>query len=794
MNQIHYFCKLKIQYFKYNNLVFYSIKDFQKYKLVHLFIFFILIFLNSCNITKYIEENEYLLSKVKIKIHNNDLDKDELKNYLRQKPNRRILGLKMPLGMYSLSKKGKDNWINNFLRKNGEPPIIFKEHLTRQSKEQLSLYLINKGYRNSQVTDTVKIKGQKATVVYNIKPNQPYTISNIKYQIEAPHLKSLILNDTSNSLIQQGIMFNLNLLDRERMRITNHLKTKGYYDFSKDYISFIADTNAREKKASVTIKVEKHKEKKADTTITTVHPKYKIRNIYVVTDYNKQTIMKNRDLLYSTMDTVNYGNIHFSYHNESKVKPKMLTQSIYIKKGDFYDSEDVQETHSHLSSLRIINIVNIEFEKIPDSTLTHLRELNCFIRLTPTKSQSYTVEVEGTNSSGDIGFGGNFTYQHKNLFRSAEIFDLSIKGGIEFIKKRSISNLDNTTEFGSEARLRIPRFLLPLKGENFVKKHNPLTSLSISYNYQKRPDYTRRISNVSYGYRWKGNKHLTHLINPLELNLVKLLESTSQFRKQINRNPYLKESYEEHTIAVTNYSVIYNNQSMNRSKDFIFVRYNVEPAGNILTGVYHLFNVSKQSGAYHLFGNPYSQYIKSNIDFRYYQILNESDKLVYRFFAGAGYPYNNSMAMPFEKKYFSGGANSIRAWQVRSLGPGSYQEEVFYPFPNNLGDIKLEANLEYRFDLFWVIEGALFLDMGNIWAINRSDERKGALFKFNDFYKDIAIGSGIGTRFDFSFFIFRIDFGLKTRYPENKAKRWIFNRKKIGTNDYNINIGIGYPF
>ncbi len=777
--------------------MFHHVKDSKIYKKLYFLTFFILIFLNSCNITKHVEENEYLLSKVKVKTRDNDLDKDELKNYLRQKPNRRILGLKMPLGMYSLSKRNKDNWIHNFLRKNGDPPVIYEEYLTRQTTEQLSLYLINKGYRNALVTDTVKIKGQKATVIYKIEANEPYTISNINYQIEAPLLKSLILNDTSNSLLNKGIIFNLNLLDKERSRITRYIRNKGFYDFSKDYISFIADTNASQKKASVTIKVEQHKEKRADTTVKKQHPRYKIKNIYVVTDYDKKTVMKNRDLFYNTMDTVKYENLYFLYHDELKVKPQMLTQSIYIKQDDFYNSDDVQETHGHLSSLRIINIVNIKFEKVHDSLSAykhHVRELNCYIRLTPSNSQAYTVEIEGTNSSGDIGVGGSLTYQHKNLFRRAEIFDLSIKGGIEFIKKRSIASLDNTTEFGSEARLRIPRFLLPLKGENFVKKFNPLTSLSISYNYQKRPDYTRRISNVSYGYRWKGNKHLTHMINPLELNLVKLLESTSQFREQINQTPYLKESYEEHTIAVTNYSVIYNNQSIQQTKDFIFIRYNIEPAGNFLTGVYHLFNVSKQEGAYQLFGNPYSQYIKSDIDFRYYHIINESDKLVYRFFAGAGFPYNNSLVMPFEKKYFSGGANSVRAWQVRSLGPGSFEEEEFYPFPNNLGDIKLEANIEYRFDLFWVIEGALFLDMGNIWAINRSDDREGALFRFNNFYKDIAIGGGIGTRFDFSFFVFRIDFGLKTRYPDKKSNRWIFKQDKIGSNDYNINIGIGYPF
>jgi outer membrane protein assembly factor BamA len=609
----------------------------------------------------------------------------------------------------------------------------------------------------------------------------------------------LIAKDTVNSFIEKGDRFDINVLEKERKRISEYLKNQGYYDFSKKYIFFQADTTVPGQKVNLTIEIKKYRIRKNGTVVKkTVHPKYKINKIFVVTDYNKEEVLKNKEKFYQTLDTVRYDSLYFLYHDELSIKPGVIAQSVYVNQHSVYNNNDVEKTYQHLSSLQILRLVNILFTKKNDTvadadSALRFKNLNCTIRLTPALSQSYTVNIEGTNSSGDIGMAGNLIYKHRNLFHGAEVFNFRIRGGIEAVKERYKGRLDNTMELGTELRLQIPRFILPVKGDNFVKKYNPSTSFSLSYNFQQRPDYTRRIINGSYGYNWKGSDIISHRINPIEINLVKLLESTEQFRKQINTNPFLKKSYEEHFIAVTNYSFIYNDQNIKKNTDFVFFRFNFESAGNIVTGVNELLNTEKQEGAYHLLGNKYAQYLKSDIDLRYYHQLNPSDKLVYRFFAGAGYPYGNSSVMLFEKKYFSGGANSIRAWQVRALGPGSYKEEEYTPFPNNLADIKLEGNIEYRFNMFWVLEGALFTDMGNIWAIRSNDARPGALFK-GDFYKDIAVGSGFGTRFDFSFFIFRVDFGFKIRDPGRQTKKWIFSQKHINSRDFSINVGIGYPF
>lgn len=760
----------------------------------------ILVLLSSCNTTKYVGKDEYLLSKIKIKCKDKDCDKDQLKNYIRQTPNRKILGTNALLGIYSLSQKGKDNWINQWLRSIGEKPVILDEYMVRQSREQLRLYLVNQGYRNAEVSDTLIKQDHQAKVLYRIKANQPYRIKQINYNIHDTGLSHFIMQDTSNSLLRKGMVFNLNVLEEERKRITHYLKSKGYYSFSPEYVFFQADTNARKKAVDLTLEIKKYRKKDPDSDVTRMaHPRYKIKDIYVVTDYDKEKVLRNREQFYETLDTVCTDSIYFLYHDELSINPDILTQSIYVQNGSFYNYRQVEETNDHLSALQILRLVNIKFDEVNDSSrqsdsLSSVRLLNCRINLTPGISQSYTIDIEGTNSSGDIGIGGNLSYQHKNLFRNAEVFNFRIRGGLEAIKERNKGRLDNTMEFGSQINLRIPRFILPFKGENFVKRYNPSSAVTLSYSYQQRPDYTRRILNTSFGYKWKGSPQITHIVNPVEVNFVRLLETTKDFRRQINLNPYLRKSYEEHFLTVSNYSFIYNNQDIEENRDFIYFRFNAESAGNMLTGISEWLDVKKQDGAYHLFDNRFAQYIKGDVDFRYYQQLNPSDKLVYRFFAGAAYPYGNSSVMLFEKKYFAGGANSIRAWQVRALGPGSYKEKDYARFPNNLADIKLEGNFEYRFDLFWVLEGALFTDFGNVWAINKEDEREGALFKWNRFYNDIAVGSGFGTRFDFSFFVFRIDFGIKMRDPAKTGEKWIFNDNTFNSRDFNVNVGIGYPF
>jgi outer membrane protein assembly factor BamA len=430
----------------------------------------------------------------------------------------------------------------------------------------------------------------------------------------------------------------------------------------------------------------------------------------------------------------------------------------------------------------------------PPAGLANLdRYLNCNIKLSPLNKQSYTVELEGTNSSGIFGVAGNLNYSHKNLFRGAEIFDIGIKGGIEIGNSEYLSKVGTILELGVASNIRIPKFWLPFKTEQFIKRYSPKTNISLAYNFQRRPNYTRTIANTSFGYTWKGNRNITHIVNPIELNAVKLFEIDSAFMAEISANPYLKYSYEDHFVSVISYSVIYNNQKINKISDFQVIRVRLESAGNLLQAYNVITDKQTVDGQYQLFSLKYSQFFRGEFDFRYYMAINQTDRIVYRFFLGVGYPYGNSKAIPFEKAFYTGGFNSIRAWAPRTLGPGSYKLPETSTFPSSTADMKIEANAEYRFKLFWILEGALFADVGNIWAITENDTREGAQFHWNTFMNDMAVGLGLGLRFDFSFFIFSIDGGLKTRDPSYEGNQW-FPYNPLTVNDFTVNVGIGYPF
>ncbi len=754
--------------------------------------------ITACNPTKYVPKGDYLLENYKIEQTQKKVDKSELESYVKQKPNKRIIGFRFHLSMYNLANPGKDNWFNNWLRTIGEEPVIFDEIATEKTTNQLRLYMRNKGYYDARVTDSVILKKKTASVIYRIKPNVPYRIRNISYYFEDTTLRDPVLKDTVNSLIHRGGLFDMNVLQQERERIETMLKNKGYYNFSKEFIYFDADTALINHKVDLEMGIKKYVIRNRDNLSRVVdHKKYKIRNVSINMNYEPGIDVENEKIDVNKIDTLKYDGLRFLYVKKPLVKPQVLAQSDYILPGDLYRLDNVTKTYNHLSSLRLFKFVNMQFyevEKKNSYEKADTGSLDCVIQLSPYTLQSYTVEVEGTNSSGNLGIAGNVIYQHKNLFGGAEALDFKIKGAIETLQEAYGRKFNNTLELGTEAKISIPKFLLPFRTEGFIKKFNPKTLLTIAYNYQRRPDYTRTIANASFGYYWHGNRYLNHTVNPIEINLVKLPSISSTFKDQI-AGTYLENSYQQHLVAVSNYSFTFNNQNIKKNTDFMYFRFNFEEAGNLLTTFNDLIHSHKVDGSYQLFGTQYSQYLKSDIDYRYYQQINESDKLVYRFFAGAAYPYGNAKAIPFEKEYFGGGANGIRAWQVRNLGPGSYHEETPSAYPNKMADMKLEANLEYRFKLFWVLEGALFMDAGNIWAITSADERPGALFKWNKFYKDIAIGAGAGTRFDFSFFIFRFDVGLKLRDPSlPSGSRWIPGSRPLTAKDFGFNIGIGYPF
>lgn len=763
----------------------------------------IVFLLYSCSSTKHVPEDRYLLNRFKIETDNKKIDKKELETYIRPKPNKRILGIKFYLGLYNLS-GDKDNRLNNWLQRIGEAPALWDEFEIGKNNERLKLYLRNKGYYYAQIDDTARIKKKKARVKYAIETGEPYLIRNINYQFRDTTLRNLILRDTINSLLKRGSLFDVDIMQSERERIEEYLQTYGYYNFSRDYIFFQADSLKNIMQVDLTATFNEFQVKRPDGTyvLQTPHRKYRIRNVYIFPEFDQKEALIDYKAYVNSLTEEVYNDFRFLFDEQIRINPLIVTQSIYIIPGEMYHIDDVRKTYQHLSSLRIFKLVNIYFEETEPFNTYYQADypLDCYIQLSPSTLQSYAVELEGTNSSGNIGAAGNISYLHRNLFGGGENLNVRIKGAVEFLRKidstqiQKLKGIDELYEAGIDTRITLPQFLIPVKTENFIRKYNPKTQVTLAGNIQKRPDYTRGIVNAGFGYRWSTSPEASHIINPLDINFVKMFRIDSVFRNDI-RGTYLEHSYEDKLITALNYSFIYNNQDIKKLKNYVFLRINAEQSGNLLSGMYSIVGIKNEDGNYEIMKNEFAQYLKGDVDLRYYQIVDDKTSFVYRIFMGVAFPFGNSVAIPFEKQYFTGGANGIRAWPVRNLGPGTYRETRSV-YPNATADIKLEANFEYRFKLFWILEGALFADAGNIWAISKDDKREGTVFAWNSFYKQIAVGTGVGLRMDLSFFVFRIDLGIKARDPSLEAgPQWVIpNRPDQDYKYTNFHVAIGYPF
>ena len=746
----------------------------------------------SCATTKYVPEGERLLSKVEINNTAENVSKQELKSYLRQQENLKILGFwKLYLGVYNLSGRNDSKKFNNWLKRIGEEPVIFDSTLVDRSAAQMRLFLNNRGYYQAQVSDTILYPTRKkAKIVFNIKSGPRYQIKDVHYRVEDDSLKMTILNDSINSLLRPGRAFTINVHERERDRITRRLNNLGYFAFSNDYIHFNVDSAKSGIMISDTIIISK------PINLQNVdlqhHAKYSIREVTFFVGGDPQDVMFERNTFNQYTDTIYFQGFRIIYGNSLDFRPNVLVNSNYINPGDLYRIDLVERTQQLLSSLRIFRFINIRFKEVEGTfDQNGNRQIDCFIHVIQGNVKSFRFDIEGTNSSGSIGAAGSYTFWHKNIFKGAELFSISarIARQDQFVKN---SYFFNTMETGSDASIVFPKFLLPIRIERFRQRYNPYTNVSISYSYQRRPDYTRSIATARMGYSWRSSRHTFHNFSIFDFSLVNVPNVSEDFKNMIEAT-FLQNIYQDHLILNVNYSITYNQQVLGRNANFWFARFSFEPAGNLLNLIVPIVTQQQHENYYNLFGIRYAQYVKSEIDLKFHQRINRLTSVNYRIFTGVGLPYGNFDILPFEKRYFSGGAFSLRAWPVRGIGPG-FVNNTSARFYNQTADIKLEGNIEYRFRLFWILEGAFFLDAGNIWDIRKHNAREEGLFKFDDFYKQIAIGTGFGTRFDFNFFIFRIDFGLKLQDPTvPQGERW---RPKSGynNNDFAFNFAVGYPF
>jgi len=756
--------------------------------------------LAACSTTKYVPDNAFLLNKIEIQNSAKDISKEELKFYLRQKENVKIIGFwRFHLGLYNLSGRDESNGFNQWLRRIGEEPVLYDDLLKQNSNEQLTLFLKNKGYFNAQVTDSViQTRKKKVKLSFSINPGKQYRINNVHYRIDDDSLRQLVYADTLQSLLKNGQPFDAELHDKERERLTRLMRSKGYYNFSKEYIYYLADSalgNYRVNDSLILVKDRKDFANDADTLVA--HRKSRIKDVFFLVGFDPQEALQNDSGYLSRFDTLMYEGCHILYGDNLNFRADVLINSNYIFPGQLYSADLVDKTQSLLSDLQLFRFIDIRFrELVGQKDAEGNKMLQCFIQLSPSRIQSYAFELEGTNSSGNLGAAGIVKYKHKNLLRGAEVFDMRFRTASENQANSDGEKRFNTLEVGVDAGLTLPKFVVPFKVEGFRKRFNPRTNVKVAYNYQRRPDYTRTIANSKLSYNWKSSRFVSHSFSPLEFSLVNIPVKDSAFWSRIE-NTTLKHSYTDHLIMNSSYTYLYNEQILPNEKQYWFFRANAEAAGNLLNGLVGLWDDGSDSEFREIMGIRYAQYVKADFDVRYHHIVNEVNSMAYRFFAGVGYPYGNMNTLPFEKRYFVGGANSIRAWPVRGLGPGAFKDTVS-GYYNQIGDIRLELNAEYRFKLFWRLEGALFADIGNIWNIRKTGIEKQdeeGLFKFDQFYKQIAVGLGAGARLDFGYFVFRMDMGVKARDPSLPAgKRWVLGADAFNVNNMAFNFAIGYPF
>lgn len=786
---------------------------------IGLFTIALLIFLSGCSVKKYINKDEYLVGKYIVKIEDKpeEIDLSDLRTLLRPKPNKRFLGATWKLHNYFKYQEKKSKF-NKWRDKNfGEYPVYFDEDQAERSNYKLERYLDNIGFFKSKVTDTAVFSGINADIHFTIFPSEPYRISEISYDIPDTTMATFFNGNLKKSLIKEGDIYNAYTFDDERDRITKNMRDVGYYYFNRNYIQFIVDSAFRDHKLTVVLKINNFKEQingKPGEFKEKPHTRYFIKGVDVIPDWKP-----GESTLYDTVEhQIRFWNDEKDYFytflldEKARLKPAAFNSAIKIKPARPYSATALEQTYRSLFNFRIIRTATILFDttgagKNEEENFSYI---NSKVLMQTAKLNSFQAELEGTNSSGDLGIRGSVVLSNRNIFKRADVFSIRANGGFEAQSVNdtvtgSNNGFFNSFEAGISGNFYFPRFLFPGRLTKFNQRYSPITNVNFGFSYQKRPYYDRNITNLDFGYSWNQNKQIKHIITPITISYVNINITDQKFQDTIDNTPNLRlrEQYSDHMDAGLSYSFIYNNQNLLVLEHFNYFRADFQTSGNIFYGFNNWLNSpTNEEDYYTLFNVRYAQYFRVNFDYRhYYYFLNKTNALVFRALLGIGIPYGNSKEIPYEKSFFAGGANDMRGWQFRTLGPGGYSGSDYY---ERAGDIQIETNLEYRFPIYDFFKGALFIDVGNIYTLPKYGEESSQViypdgeFKWDTFYQQLAVDAGVGTRFDFGFFIFRIDFAVPLVNPaywtEEEGAHFRFPDGKLFGDIFIANFGIGYPF
>ena len=758
--------------------------------------------LPSCSSTKHVPQDKLLLDKVNINITDphSEVEQSQLANYLRQNANHRVLGgLKLQLAFYNMSGRDSTKWINRWIQRVGTPPVIYDSTLTAASADQLHIALSNRGFMKNNVTYRVEADSakRKARVHYDITLGEPYFIRSIDYDIPDEDLRDIILDDTTRFTVHEGDLLNYNRLDEWRQAITDNLRNHGYYAFNKEYITFTADTAADSRAVDLTL-YSRDPYRNDRMPYYTDHEPFYVRDVVYVTDYDPVAMRDG----FEGMNVVTMASgVKVIEGDERYLRLDVLDEANYIEPGQLYNAEAITRTYRALGRLNILKMINIDVR--PLGEIDGVLMVDAYVLLQPDKSQTVSVSLEGTNSEGDLGFGVGLDYEHRNIFKGAEVLSAKAKVAYESISG-NLSGLinNNYSEYSTELGITFPKFLAPFLHRSFKRKIQASTAFTVNFDYQARPEYTRIIAGGAWRYQWtERSRRMAHTLTLVDLSVISVPKFNEEFFDRIT-NPLLRYSYQDHMIMRMGYNFYRTNKAemnvlqMGRfQRDVFTIRANAETAGNLLYGLSHLSGQkADEDGNYKALGIRYSQYFKADADYAFTHYFDRRQSIAFHVGAGVAVPYGNSDVLPFEKRFYSGGANSVRGWGVRTLGPGSYDSNnSLSNFIYQCGDIRFDVNLEYRAKLFWVVELGLFLDAGNIWTIKDYEDQPGGVFKFNKFYEQIAAAYGAGIRLDFKYFLVRVDMGMKAHNPASGQEHWPLLHPRF-KRDSEFHFSVGYPF
>lgn len=717
--------------------------------------------LTGCSTSKFVPEDRYLLDAVQVRTDSKDLDAAQFGQYVRQKGNSHWFSLfKIPLGTYSLAGRDSTKWLNRTLRHIGEEPVVYDSLEAARSCADLRLAMQNMGYMNSYVDFETQVRGRKLKAIYTLHPGDPYRISSFRYDIPDSAVAQVLAPVFGTGDQQVGEVFTVSSLDNLRKRIATVLNDSGFYRFHKDFVTYTADSLQGTQGVNLVCRILPYRENSSAPPMP--HPRYRVRSIH-----------------YRSGDGY-----------DLPLRRSVLAENTVVKAGEWFSASDLQRTYNNFARLGAVRYTNITFRE------DTLHNLDTDIRLSMRKPNTIAFQPEGTNTAGDFGAAATLTYQNRNLFRGSELLSIELRGAFEAIKGLEGYERGDYEEYGVEARFQMPRLMTPFLSRKGRRGSTASTELSVAWNLQNRPEFHRRVFSAGLKYRWPTRDgRVQYKLDVLDLSYVYMPWISATFKHDYldsvsNRNAILRYNYEDLFIMKAGFGLTYN------AGDRV-IRASVETAGNLLSGFSQIFRFKQNSHCQRqLFNIAYAQYAK--FDFEYTRLLRFSahNTLALHGLLGVAWPYGNSTVLPFEKRYFSGGANSVRGWSVRELGPGKYRgRDGRIDFINQTGDMRLDLNLEYRTRLFWKFDGAAFVDAGNIWTLRSYPEQPGGQFQLDTFFKQIAVSYGLGLRLNFGYFILRLDGAMKAinpAYDDHKDHYPIFHPR--WGRDFAFHFAVGMPF